>query len=75
MSHIVTVQTKIHDPAAVALACQRLGLPVPAQGTAELYSGKAAGLIVHLPGWEYPAVFDTLTGTAHYDNFEGAWKP
>jgi hypothetical protein len=73
MSHVVTVQTKIHDAAAVVAACQRLGLPTPVQGTAELYSGEAAGLIIRLPGWEYPVVFDTLTGNAHYDNFEGAW--
>jgi hypothetical protein len=43
------------------------------QGTAELYSGKATGLIVQLPGWEYPAVIDVVTGDVRYDNFEGAW--
>ena len=30
-------------------------------------------MIVQLPGWDYPAVFDTLTGHAHYDNFGGQW--
>jgi hypothetical protein len=39
MSHIVTIQTKVHDPAAVSAACQRLGLPAPTQGTAQLFSG------------------------------------
>ena len=73
MSHIVTVQTKVHDPAAVSAACQRLGLPAPTQGTAELYSGEATGLIVQFPGWQYPAVIDTLTGTIRYDNFGGYW--
>ena len=73
MSHIVTVQTKIHDPAAVTAACQRLNLPAPVQGTAQLYSGEATGLIVQLPGWQYPAVIDTLTGTIKYDNFGGYW--
>ena len=29
MSHIVTIQTKARDPAAVMAACQRLGLPAP----------------------------------------------
>lgn len=73
MSHVVTIQTKVHDPVAVAAACQRLKLPAPVQGTAQLYSGEAKGLIVRLPGWEYPAVIDTLTGTVQFDNFNGQW--
>ena len=58
MSHIVTIQTKVHDPAAVAAACQRLQLPAPVQGTAQLFSGQATGLLVQLPGWQYPVVID-----------------
>ncbi len=73
MSHVVTIQTRIHDPAAVAAACQRLGLAAPAHGTAQLYSGEAAGLLVQLPGWQYPAVIDTTTGVVRYDHFEGRW--
>ena len=49
MSHIVTIATKIHDPAAVASACRRLNLAEPVQGTARLYSGEATGLLVGLP--------------------------
>jgi hypothetical protein len=73
LSHIVTIETKVHDPLAVNAACQRLGLTTPLEGTVELFSGSATGLIVQLPGWQYPAVIDTLTGTIKYDNFEGAW--
>jgi hypothetical protein len=73
MSHIVRIQTKVHDPQAVAAACAHLGLPAPVQGTAQLYSGEAAGLLVNLPGWQYPVVIDTLTGVVHFDNFEGTW--
>jgi hypothetical protein len=73
MSHIVTIQTRVHDPVAVAAACQRLGLPAPALGTARLYSGEATGLLVQLPGWQYPAVIDPATGAVRYDNFEGRW--
>src|SRR5687767_10531611 len=73
MSHIVTIQTRVHDPAAVAAACQRLGLPAAAQGTAQLFSGEATGLVVQLPGWTYPAVIDTLTGVVRYDNYGGRW--
>ena len=73
MSHIVTIETRIHDPAAVNAACQRLGLTPPIQGTAKLFSGDATGLLVQLPGWQYPAVIDTLTGAVRYDNYGGSW--
>ena len=46
MSHVVTIQTKVHDLAAVVAACQRLNLAAPVQGTGRLYSGEATGLIV-----------------------------
>ncbi len=32
---------------------------------------KAAGLLVQFPGWQYPAVINTTTGTISYDNFGG----
>ena len=73
MSHIVTVRTKVRDPAALAAACRRLGLGAPAAGVAQLYSGPAEGLLVSLPGWRYPVVFDTATGEARFDHFEGRW--
>lgn len=73
MSHVVTVQTRLYDPAALAAACQRLDLAAPVQGTAELYSGQATGHIILLPGWTYPVVVDTLTGAARFDHFEGRW--
>ncbi len=73
MSHVVTIQSKVHDPAAVAAACQRLKLPAPVEGTAELFSGTATGLIIGLPGWQYPVVADTLSGTLSYDNYGGQW--
>jgi hypothetical protein len=37
--HNVTIATKVHDPAAVAAACKRLGLGEPTQGKAKLFSG------------------------------------
>src|SRR5438093_13660672 len=73
MSHLVTIHPKIHDPAAVLAACQRLNLAAPVQGTAKLFSGEATGLLVQLPGWEFPAVIDTLTGAVRYDNYQGHW--
>jgi Protein of unknown function (DUF1257) len=73
MSHIVTILTCVHDAAAVTAACRRLNLDQPVHGTAQLYSGEAAGLLIHLSGWQYPVVIDTLTGAVRYDNYNGAW--
>jgi hypothetical protein len=41
VSHIVTIQSKVHDPHAVAAACRRLNLAAPVQGTSRLHSGEA----------------------------------
>lgn len=73
MSHIVQIQTKIYDRAAVAAACRRLALTGPVHGTAELFSGRATGLLVQLPDWKYPAIIDTSTGTVQFDNYGGRW--
>jgi hypothetical protein len=76
MSHIVTINTEIRDHDAVAAACRRLGLPEPVHGTAILFEGQTTGLLVKLPGWLYPVVCDTTTGTLRYDNYQGLWgKP
>lgn len=73
MSHLVTIQTKVRDLSAISAACTRLNLPAPVQGTAKLFSGECAGLLVQLPGWQYPAVIDAQTGEVKFDNFEGHW--
>ena len=73
MSHIVTIQTKVYDQAAVAAACRRLALTDPVPGTVRLFSGMATGLLVQLAGWQYPLVIDTATGAVQYDNFGGRW--
>lgn len=73
MSHIVSIKTQLRDPAAIAAACQRLNLTAPVHGTAKLYSGEATGLLLQLPGWQYPVVIDTASGNIQFDNFEGAW--
>jgi len=73
MSHIVTVQTEVRDPAAVRAACRRLGLSPPVAGTTRLFRGEAVGMAVQLPDWVYPVVCDTACGQIRYDNFEGRW--
>ena len=73
MSHIVTVKTRVTDPAALSAACRRLGLVEPIAGTATLFSANATGLIIKLPGWHYPVVADTQSGEIKFDNFNEAW--
>ena len=73
MSHIVTVNSLIRDPSAIAAACQRLGLPAVVQGTAKLFSSEVTGLLVQLPDWHYPVVIDTHTGVIRYDNYNEEW--
>ena len=73
MSHIVKIRTEVRDAVAVGAACQRLKLEAPTQGTAKLFNSSATGVIVKLPGWRYPAVFNTQSGQARYDNYGGRW--
>ncbi|HCO23437.1 MAG: DUF1257 domain-containing protein [Gimesia sp.] len=73
MSHIVEIKTEVRDETAISAACQRLQLEAPTRGTVKLFSDSATGTIVKLPGWRYPAVFDTQSGQARFDNFEGRW--
>lgn len=73
MSHIVTIETQVRDPASVRAACERLNLPSPEHKTVTLFSGAATGLAVQLPGWHYPVVCDTTSGQVRFDNYEGRW--
>lgn len=73
MSHIVVIETRVYDPAALSAACRRLGLAEPVHGNVRLFSGDATGLSVKLPGWRYPIVVDTADGSIKYDNYEGRW--
>jgi hypothetical protein len=73
MSHVIRIQTQVRDAEAVRLACRRLGLAEPVQGTTRLYSGEVTGLAVQLPGWRYPAVCQLDTGQIQFDNFQGNW--
>jgi len=46
MSHVVSIQTQVRDPTAIAAACQRLGIPPPVRRTVQLYSDTVEGLAV-----------------------------
>lgn len=74
MSHITTVETEFKSFEAIQRACRRLGLAAPVKDTTvELFSGRATGTVVKLPGWRYPIVIDPATGHAKYDNYGGRW--
>jgi hypothetical protein len=73
MSHIVTIKTEVRDAAAVQAACRRLALSEAVQGKARLFSGEVSGLVVNLPGWQYPVVCDLGSGQVRFDNFGGRW--
>ena len=73
MSHIVQIKTEVRDGIAVQAACQRLGLEAAVLGTVTLFAAEATGLLVRLPGWIYPAVFDTRSGQVRFDNYGGRW--
>lgn len=73
MSHIVQIKTEVRDAEAVRAACERLQLEPPVHGTAKLFTGETTGLIVKLPDWKFPVVFDTASGEAKLDNYNGRW--
>ena len=73
MSHIVTIQTQVRDPAGISSACRRLQLPEPEFGTATLFSATATGWKVQLPDWHYPVVCDVEQGQLCFDNYGGRW--
>jgi len=73
MSHVVTIETEVRDAAAVQVACHRLGLPQPVEGTTQLFSGDVTGLAVQLPGWHYPVVCQLESGQLKFDNYGGLW--
>ena len=73
MSHIVQIKTEVRDGIAVQAACQRLGLDAPVLGTVTLFATEATGLLVRLPEWIYPVVFDTRSGQVRFDNYGGRW--
>ena len=57
MSHVVTIEAKLKDPAALSAACVRLRLPEPQNETVKFFDGtEHSGLAVRPPGFVYPVV-------------------
>jgi len=73
MSHVCTIETRVRDIGALRAACRRLGVTEPVLETVELFSAKATGYCVRLPGWRYAVVTDLANGQLQFDNFQGRW--
>ena len=54
MSHTVTIQAELKDPAALEAACRRLNLPLPTRGKVQLFDRIAEGTGIQLDGWRFP---------------------
>jgi hypothetical protein len=60
------VVTNVHDPAAPAATCARLGLSPPVERVVRLDTEEVSGWVVRLAGLRHPVVCDTLTGLIAY---------
>jgi hypothetical protein len=88
MSHTATISIEVKDEIVVQNALTRLGYTAE-QGEVRLYDGTTArGLVVKLPGWNYPIVINTeeewvetlddgttvkRKGRIYSDNYNGSW--
>ena len=72
MSHTVTIQAELKDPAALEAACRRLQLHLPTRGRIQLFDRVAEGTGIQLDGWRFPICL-TDQGELLYDNFGGFW--
>jgi hypothetical protein len=69
------IVTSIHDPAALAATCRRLGLDPPREGSVRLDGREASGQVVRLPGLHAPVVCDVLSGLVAYHPRDNAHDP
>lgn len=62
MPRVVTIQTQLHDPLAVAAACRQLGLPSPVFREACFAGQVIHDYLIEPASGCAPVVLDTLTG-------------
>jgi hypothetical protein len=88
MSHTAVINIEVKDKQVILSAIARLGYEVE-EGEAKLYDGTTArGLVVKIPGWNYPVVINTeeeweevledgtkvmRKGRIYSDNYGGSW--
>ncbi|NNJ24328.1 DUF1257 domain-containing protein [Alienimonas chondri] len=73
MSHVVTIETKLRNSAALSAACVRLKLPEPKREKVKFFDGaEHSGLAVRPPGFVYPVLVQP-DGAVRCDTYEGRW--
>jgi hypothetical protein len=66
------VVTSLHDPIALAVLCDRLGVAPPVERAVHLDTEEVFGWVVWLRGLRHPVVCDTLTGLIAYHPLDNA---
>jgi len=66
------VVTSRHDPSALAVLCDRLGLAPPVERSVGLDAEEVFGGVVLLGGRRHPVVCDSLTGLVAYHPTDNA---
>lgn len=75
MPRVVTIQTRLHDPLAVAATCRQLGLPPPVFRQLCLAGQVVHGYLIDLASGNATVVLDTLTGLLRCSCEEGEHFP
>jgi len=81
MSHTTTLRIEMKDENALLKAGELLSkagweVTIRAGNKVELYDGTyraKRGMVVQLPGWQYPILIDLEEGKLYYDNYGGRW--
>jgi hypothetical protein len=74
MSSSEVRNTCVQDVDICKKTCDKMpGVTFLGTGKHRSYDGQYSGVGVKLPGWHNPIVFDTKTGKAILDNYNGSW--
>jgi hypothetical protein len=68
MAYLVS---NVHDPIALAAACEKRALPRPVESTVQIDGEEVFGWVVQIPGLSYPVVFNTLSGRISHHRLDG----
>ena len=72
MSHIVTVETMLKNPASISKACKRLKWKCVEKGVGVFYNGSSeSGCVVNPTDWKYPIVIKK-DGVVDVDTYNGS---
>jgi hypothetical protein len=75
MPRVVTIQTRFHDPNAVAAACRRLDLPAPVRKVVCFPGRVIHGYLIEFQSCRSTALLDPLTGLLRCEAQDGEELP